>query len=102
MITTSPLNYVWHGPDVGVISDRALVSPPLQVGPGAFSFTFSHRYSFEYSGTSYYDGGVIEISTDNGTTWADVGTTAAGYPSRTLFSGSGNVLGGRRLLEPTA
>jgi len=61
----------------------------------AFSFTFSHRYSFEYSGTQYYDGGVIEISTDNGATWADVGAAAAGYPSRTLFIGSGNVLGGR-------
>jgi MYXO-CTERM domain-containing protein len=35
---------------------------------------FSHRYSFEAdaAGGIYYDGGIIEISEDNGTTWKDV------------------------------
>src|SRR5262249_61257763 len=44
--------------------------------------------------TNFYDGGVVEISTDN-VTWTDIGTALSpGYTS-TLFNQSGNPLGGR-------
>jgi hypothetical protein len=90
--TTSPLNHVWHGPTIGQISDRTLVSPELQVGTGEFSFSFDHRYSFEFAGSDYFDGGVIELSSDGGVTWNDIG---AGY-TQTIIRGGGNPLEGRR------
>jgi hypothetical protein len=37
------------------------------------TISFRHRFSFEATG---WDGGVIELSTDNGATWTDIGTSA--------------------------
>jgi hypothetical protein len=89
--TTSPLNHLWHGPNVGQISDRALVSPELKLGAGPFSFSFDHRYSFEFDGSTYFDGGVIELSANGGATWTDIGV---GY-TQTIAEGGGNPLEGR-------
>jgi hypothetical protein len=72
----------WAIVDDAAPSDQSLVSPPLQVkSSGSFGFTLRHRYSFEYDAMNNYDGGVIEISTDDGKTWSDVGTpfTKNGY-----------------------
>lgn len=91
-ISTTPLNSVWTGPDVGSLADRALVSPNLVLGPGAFSFTFKHRYSFESGGSTRYDGAVVELSTDGGSTWTDIGSGYTGVIS-TCCS---NPLGGRQ------
>ncbi len=57
---------------------------------------FNHAYSFEAGGSSYFDGGVVEYST-NGTTWTDAGSlfTHNGYRG-TLSSSFGNPLGGRQ------
>ena len=92
-VQVAPANHRFHGPAPGIVSDRALVSPPLQVGPGDFGFQFAHRHAFERDATRWYDGGVVEISDDDGATWTDVGG-AAGYGGM-LFVGSGNPLGGR-------
>lgn len=35
---------------------------------------FAHAYDFEYSGLTYYDGGVLEYSLNNGSTWVDAGS----------------------------
>jgi large repetitive protein len=75
--STTTLNYVWHGFDIGNAPyDHSLVSPPLAVGGEDFSFTFSHRFSFggDEEATIWYDGGVIELTTDNGATWTDIGS----------------------------
>jgi len=72
----------WAIPDDAAPSDQSLVSPPLQVtSSGSFGFTLRHRYSFEVDSMNNYDGGVIEISTDDGKTWSDVGKpfTKNGY-----------------------
>ncbi|HRI50068.1 MAG TPA: M36 family metallopeptidase [Pseudomonadota bacterium] len=72
----------WAIPDAAAPSDQWLVSPPLQVSTsGSFGFTLRHRYSFEVDSMNNYDGGVIEISTDDGKTWSDVGKpfTKNGY-----------------------
>jgi len=55
---------------------------------------FNHAYSFEYP---RYDGGVIEYSTDNGTTWTDARSliTHNGYTG-TIGSSYSNPLGGRQ------
>jgi len=57
------------------------------VGSSAFGFTLSHRYSFEADSFTFYDGGVIELSTDDGMTWTDIATAfkSNGY-NATLWS----------------
>jgi hypothetical protein len=78
----SPLNHVWWGPDNnGQIDDvrgslpdeQSLISPAMHVGTDPLTLSFRHRFSFENGG---WDGGVIEISTDDGVSWADIGTAA--------------------------
>jgi hypothetical protein len=46
----------------------------------------------------FFDGGIIEISRDGGTTWQDISTFRDPGYGGTLFVGSGNPLGGRRAL----
>ncbi len=73
-------NHVWHGTDYGSPSDTALVSPPLVVGNGNFVVSFKHRHTFETSQGTFWDGGVIEVSTNNGGAWQDISAyTNPGY-----------------------
>jgi MYXO-CTERM domain-containing protein len=75
-------NNVWHGLDFSSRSDTALVTPALTVAAGeSFGLSFKHRYTFEASPENpqdpqspfvYWDGSVIEITTDGGTSWEDV------------------------------
>lgn len=78
----SPTSYVWWGPDNngqadGVRPDapdtQSLTSPTMKVGAGPMLISFKHRFSFEGGN---WDGGVVELSADNGATWTDVGVTA--------------------------
>ena len=85
--------------DVAEVGDDNLVLLPAQAIPPnatSASLTFWQRYGFEYNGASYFDGGVIEVSTDSGTTWADAGAniTSNGY-NGTIATGYGNPLAGR-------
>ncbi len=69
---------------------------PVQIPPEG-KMLFHHAYFFEYSGTFYYDGGVLEYSVDNGLTWLDAAARMDfnGYDG-TLVSSFGNPLGGRQ------
>jgi len=78
----SPTSHVWWGPDNnGQIDDekaslpdeQSLVSPTLHVGTGPLTLSFQHRFAFENGG---WDGGVVELSTDNGASWTDIGAGA--------------------------
>lgn len=60
------------GPDSGGVGTTSLVSAPIDVGSGNFSIALTHRYSFE-ADTLFWDGGIIEISNDNGASWESVG-----------------------------
>jgi hypothetical protein len=73
---------VWWGPDNngqadGVKGDlpdqQVLTSPSMHVGNNPLIISFTHRFSFETGG---WDGGVVELSADNGATWTDIGTAA--------------------------
>ena len=94
----SATDHLWHGPDTFTTSDQSLVSPAMSVAPaGVFSFTIRHRYFFEFvtsPAVTNFDGGVIEISNNGGSSWVDVGA-AAGY-NGTLAAGGTNVLAGRQ------
>jgi hypothetical protein len=91
----SATNHRFWGPDPGGVSDQSLVSPPLQVGSGPFSFTFQHAYSFEFSSGTYWDGGVVEITQNAGASWTDIGSHVTPGYTGTLPTNSCNPLGGR-------
>ena len=68
-------SHAWHGKDLGDTSDEQLVSPDLVVAStGDFTIAFKHRYQFEFSSATYWDGGVFEVSEDGGATWKDIST----------------------------
>jgi hypothetical protein len=87
-------NHVWHGADATNPADEKLVSPDLIVSATAnFTVAFSHRFRFEQGKASstatvdsYFDGGVLEISSDNGTTWQDISAYVDPGYTQTLFS----------------
>ncbi|MDB4966396.1 MAG: Peptidase, (Fungalysin) family [Myxococcales bacterium] len=91
----------WYGQNSPSASDLYLVSPPLSIGATAFSFTFLHSWAFENSKfppttgpTIYWDGGVVEISADNGATWVDLdGKFTAGAYTQTLYDGLDATIG---------
>lgn len=82
-------------PDAAVVSDQTLATTnsfALPADPPTLSFR--HWYNSE----STYDGGVLEISTNGGSTWADIGAanfTQNGY-NATLSSSYSNPIGGRQ------
>jgi hypothetical protein len=91
-----PGSHALHGKDSGSISDTQLVSPPLKVSAsGDFQVAFDHAYDFELSDGIYWDGGVIEISTDDGATWLDISTLVNPGYTGVLTGQSGNPMGGR-------
>ncbi|GAC1629078.1 MAG: hypothetical protein NVS9B10_19760 [Nevskia sp.] len=70
----------WFAADNTAPSDVRLTTPVLQATTG-FSIVFDHYFSFEFAGVDPsttpptnvgYDGGIIEISTNNGASWTDV------------------------------
>jgi len=74
----------------------ALVSPALQVsnsGPFGFSFIHRHNFSFYSPFSISLNGGVIEISTDDGKTWSDIGSNATPTYNGTITSYFQNPLG---------
>ncbi|MBN1478311.1 S8 family serine peptidase [Candidatus Sumerlaeota bacterium] len=85
----SPTHVFSFTPGNDNIGDARLISPPLQ--PGG-DLTFWHAYAIEPS----FDGAVLEVSTDGGSTWTDLGPniTAGGYdgPISTSF---GSPIGGQ-------
>jgi large repetitive protein len=74
-------NHVWAGVDYGSPSDTQLVSPPLEISETEpLVLSFQHRHQFETSQGVFWDGSVIEITSNGGLTWVDIATLAdAGY-----------------------
>jgi uncharacterized protein (TIGR03382 family) len=83
----------WVGIDTPSASDIYLTSPPLKVGAGPFGFTFAHAWNLEGDAGAgeFYDGAVLELSTDDGKTWIDLGDkiTANGYVGNIIADPAG-------------
>ena len=78
--------------DVGSVSDKSLITPSIML-PTDSELVFWHKHDFE-SDNDNYDGGVLEISTDAGASWNDLGNeiTMNGY-NGFLNGGFGQPLG---------
>ncbi|MCB2155177.1 S8 family serine peptidase [bacterium] len=63
--------HVFFGPDLGETTDTSLISPSVAIPTTDPYLSFWHTYEFESGG---WDGGVLEISTNDGATWTDLGT----------------------------
>ena len=85
---TSGTNNLWADDSVNR-SDTAIEMPTSVAVPSGAYMYFKHAFGFEqqspgYAGTGdsgYYDGGVVEYSSNNGSTWTDAGSLmdAGGY-----------------------
>lgn len=65
--------YEWSARAIGSPTDTWLTSPPLQVAADKpFIVTLQHAYSFEFEDGKAWDGAVLELTRDDGMTWADV------------------------------
>ncbi len=92
---TTALDHYWNGADLGTVSDSALESPALEAGSGNVTVAFDHSYQFEFSNDTFFDGGMIEVTTDNGANWRDVSELATVPYDGLLGIDSGNPLGDR-------
>ena len=108
-IEASGRDHRWLSAEPWSSSDMSLVSPPLMVGAGGpFSFSFRHRYAFDFATNGAVfaiDGGVLEISTDDGKTWTDIGNkidSGNAYGNIPIYPGNGNVIEGRRAFISTS
>jgi large repetitive protein len=83
--------------DATSVADRRLTSPPFVPATNSVSFRLLHYYSFDHTlaPTLYYDGGVVELSTDNGATWSDIGSSAVSNGYMGALESSLNPLSGR-------
>ena len=79
--------------DASIQKDDSLVTPSIALGNVSAQMTFWHTYQLEDS----FDGGVIEISTDGGATWTDLGPyiTLGGYNGAIDPASTDNHLYGR-------
>jgi hypothetical protein len=92
--------HAFFAQDPTVTSEQRLVSPAIVLPASTeqpLSFSFWQKYAFEGSTSSCYDGGLLEISTNGGSTWTQVPVTqllTTPY-NGTIYSGYGNPLGGK-------
>lgn len=88
-------NHAWHAAGTTSSTDTQLVTPPLVVSATEnFRISFEHAFSFEVAQNQFFDGGVIELSADNGVTWQDVSSLVD--PGYTQVLANGNPMVGRR------
>lgn len=93
-VRDTALDGEWYGLDFGAPSETSIESPPMVATSGAVTITFDHAYDFELSDQAY-DGSVIEVTTDAGATWQDVGAMASPGYTAAIAPDSGNPLANR-------
>ncbi len=86
--------------DITSAAESQLTSPVIAIGAGGGQVSFQNLFNMETGSASGFDGTVLEISTDGGTTFSDI--TAGGNAfltggyNKTLSTGFSNPLGGRQ------
>jgi subtilisin family serine protease len=89
--------------DPAVVSDKLLESPAIFLPAAPLFLSFLHNFNLEASGDDPnlgFDGGVLEVSTDGGSTFQDIvvagGTFVIGGYNRTISADRGSPIAGRR------
>jgi Zn-dependent metalloprotease/glucose/arabinose dehydrogenase len=90
----SGLHYLYADDWPGETTDATATLAPVPI-PANAVLHFSHAYAFEFSGAKYYDGGVLEYSS-NGGPWTDAGSLidVNGYDQTIWEPSSANPLAG--------
>ena len=92
-------SHSWKANDSAVVSDQRLVSPSivLPTGESPLTLSFWHKRDIESSGSGCWDGGILEISTNGGSTFAQIANgNLVTDPYNGLVSSSfANPLGGK-------
>jgi len=84
-------SYAWFAQETTVVTDQYLIMSNQLPLSGRPILHFWHHYNTEAG----FDGGVVEISTDGGTTWTDASMTQNGY-NGSISSNWGSPIGGRQ------
>ena len=95
---TSGVSSLWADDSYANADSFAAMSSGVALPAGSKSYLhFAHAYKFDSAGISYFDGGVLEYSTNNGITWRDAKPlySAGRNYKGTLKRGVGNPLEGR-------
>lgn len=87
----------------GALSDKTLDSPGISITSTEARVVFRHSFDFERSGSSFFDGGVLELSSPNiaGGAFTDItdasvgGSFIVGGYNATISSGFQNPIAGR-------
>lgn len=84
-----------YGDDPGAISDHRMTMTNAVAIPAGARLYFDHAFEFENGGSFYFDGGVMEYSTNGGSSWTDAGSLIVdGHTyNGTMVFGFGNPLG---------
>ncbi|MEN9936568.1 MAG: hypothetical protein RLZZ387_3147 [Chloroflexota bacterium] len=93
---TSGTGNLWGYAPSGEKDTAIAMTENVTVPADAF-LHFRHAFDFQGSDPNFYDGGVVEYSTNAGATWSDAGAlfTHGGY-NATLFTGRDNPLSTRQ------
>jgi bacillolysin len=97
-VSTSSGQYAFWGYDQDNVGDSVVaMTSNVPIPAGGAHMQFHHSYGFEEDLLDFYDGGVIEYSTNNGATWTDAGSliTAGAEYGGLLSEDFENPLGGR-------
>ena len=88
--------WLWHGNDIGIDTDTNLTTPTLNVSnTDPFIISFEHRFQFEFSDNTYWDGGLVEISEDDGMTWKDASDYGASPTYIAAIASMANPINGK-------
>jgi hypothetical protein len=81
------------------ISEKNLDSRPIAINSASAVVSFRNNFDTEFDGTNYYDGTVLEVSTDNGATYQDIiaagGVFTAGPYTGEIDGTAGSPIAGR-------
>ncbi|MCB9432529.1 MAG: immune inhibitor A [Ardenticatenaceae bacterium] len=91
--------HAWFGNDVGNLSDQFLTMATAVTPSSSSVLTFWHQYNLE----SGYDGGVVEISLNGGTTWTNLESqiTLGNYDA-SISTGFNSPIGGQQAFTGTS
>lgn len=89
LASSSDHSFYSDASDASANKDDRLIAPPVLV-TSLTKLSFWHRYRTEET----FDGGVLEVSTDGGSTWQDV-TAVGGVFEKGGYVGPASALGGR-------